>query len=136
MKKTIIPVFLLAAMTLAVLSGCSLRAAEERLDAAQDAAEQRVEAMEESAEQALRQAVTPETSPFDAQNPALSVEEAKAAALGHAGLTADQVRFLRAEYEADYPTPRYEIEFQEGQWEYEYEIHAETGEVLSFERDN
>lgn len=66
----------------------------------------------------------------------LTVEEAKAIALKHAGFTADQVRFLRAEYEIDDRIPHYDIEFDQGRWEYEYEISAETGDILSYERDD
>ena len=67
--------------------------------------------------------------------PALTAEEAQAIALNHAGFTADQVRFLRTEPELRDRVPHYDVEFQEGRWEYDYEIHAETGEILSFEKD-
>ena len=68
--------------------------------------------------------------------PALTAEEAQAIALEHAGFTADQVRFLRTEPELRDRVPHYDVEFQEGRWEYDYEIHAQTGEILSFDRDD
>lgn len=66
----------------------------------------------------------------------LTAEEAQAIALDHAGFSPDQVSFLRAEPELRDRVPHYDVEFREGRWEYDYEIHAETGEVLSFEKDD
>jgi uncharacterized membrane protein YkoI len=68
--------------------------------------------------------------------PVLTAEEAQAIALEHAGFTADQVRFLRTEPELRDRVPHYDVEFQEGRWEYDCEIHSETGEILSFDRDD
>lgn len=66
----------------------------------------------------------------------LTAEEAQAIALEHGGFTPDQVSFLRTEPELWDHVPHYDVEFREGYWEYEYEIHAETGEILSFEKDD
>ena len=59
-----------------------------------------------------------------------------ALALSHAGFTAQEVSFLRVEPELYDRVPHYDVEFQEGDWEYEYEIHAQTGAVISFEKDD
>lgn len=66
----------------------------------------------------------------------LTEEEAKAIALNHAGFQAEDVRFLRAEFEIDDRVTYYDIEFIAERWEYEYEIHAQTGDVLSFDKDD
>ena len=66
----------------------------------------------------------------------LTREEAQAVALDHAGYTADQVKGLRTRRDNDDRTPTYEIEFRVGRYEYEYEIHAETGRILDFDRDD
>ena len=66
----------------------------------------------------------------------ITAEEAQAIALSHAGFTAEQVSFLRTEPELRDRVPHYDVEFRVDRWEYEYEIHAETGEILSFERDD
>ena len=66
----------------------------------------------------------------------MTAEEAQAIALSHAGFTAEQVSFLRTEPELRDRVPHYDVEFRVDRWEYEYEIHAETGEILSFERDD
>lgn len=62
--------------------------------------------------------------------------DAEAIALEHAGAAADQVKFLHSEYEIDDRIPQYDVAFYYNNTEYNYEIHAETGEILSFERDD
>lgn len=66
----------------------------------------------------------------------LTGAEAETIALKHAGLSAEQVNWLRSEYDFDDGVSHYDVEFRVGQWEYEYEIHAETGAVLSLEKDD
>ena len=66
----------------------------------------------------------------------ISEEEAQRIALEHAGLKADQVKGLRAHYDVDDGVPEYEVEFRYDGWEYEYEIHAETGDIRSYDRDD
>ena len=77
---------------------------------------------------------TKPTEPAPAQE--LTCEEAQAIALDHAGFTADQVTGLRTHRDHDDRTPTYEIEFRVGRTEYEYELHAETGRILDFDRDD
>lgn len=74
-----------------------------------------------------------ETKPAETKK--ISALDAKAIALKHAGLTADQVKGLRAEYDWDDGRPEYEVEFRVGNWEYDYEIHAETGKILSWDKE-
>lgn len=66
----------------------------------------------------------------------ITKEEAEAIALAHAGFTADQVTRLRTEYEIDDGVPRYEVQFRQDRWEYDYEIDANTGAILSYDRDD
>ena len=62
--------------------------------------------------------------------------EAKAKALAHAGLKEIQVTFLRAELDRDDGRQVYEVEFYTQDYkEYDYEIDAATGEVLSYDYD-
>jgi len=78
---------------------------------------------------------TPDPQPAPQTGSRLSREQAQALALEQAGLTADQVTRIEVEYEIDDGIPRYEVQFRYDGWEYDYEIHAETGEILSFDRD-
>ena len=66
----------------------------------------------------------------------LTREEALAAALEHAQLSSDQVRFIK-KVELDYEHGRkiYEVEFYHDGFQYEYDIDAETGKILKYERE-
>lgn len=87
-------------------------------------------------------AASPASAQAPVQNPPaetgalLSREQAQAIALAHAGFTADQVSFLRTEYEIDDGVPKFEVQFRQGLREYDYEINAETGAILSYDRDD
>lgn len=66
----------------------------------------------------------------------ISLEEAKAAALDHAGLTAAAVTFTKQKLELDHGRQVYEIEFYTRDYaEYDYEIDAGTGRILEFDHD-
>lgn len=69
----------------------------------------------------------------------ITVEEAKTIALNHAGLTADAVTFVQAKQDYDDGRLVYEIEFVttsgNGYLEYDYEIDAATGSILSYDYD-
>ena len=65
----------------------------------------------------------------------ISVERAKEIALSHAGLSADQVTFVKVKMDFDDGIQKYEIEFYYNYREYSYEIDANTGNILSYEQD-
>lgn len=65
-----------------------------------------------------------------ANQPKLGVEEAKEAALKHAGLTSQEVTFVKEELDYDDGVTEYEIEFVTSMAKYEYEINASDGKVL------
>jgi len=61
---------------------------------------------------------------------------AKETAFGHANVEEASVSELKIEFEIDDDDgPVYEIEFCAGNMEYEYEIHAQTGEILKHESE-
>ncbi len=62
---------------------------------------------------------------------------AKRIVLEHAGLKEADVTFTKTELEQDDGQTVYDIEFQKNgtPYEYEYEIHAETGEIVKFDTD-
>ena len=162
MKKQLTAVLLIFALLL-TMSGCSvahavqkLDAAEDRveakLDAAEDRAEAKLDAAEDKLEASLRNngspapaaaskeavpAPTPvETQPVPENTQKLTKEQALEIALKHLGFTADQITRLRTEYEIDDGIPQFDIEFHQGDWEYEFEIHAENGKILSYDKDH
>ena len=65
----------------------------------------------------------------------ITEEQAKAAALGHAGVAEADVQFLRVRLDYDNGRAEYDVEFIKGSEEYDYSIDALTGEVLSMDRD-
>ena len=66
----------------------------------------------------------------------ISAETAKSKALAHAGLSASQVTFIRATLDWDDGRSVYDVEFYTSDYkEYDYEIDANTGAVLSFDYD-
>lgn len=80
--------------------------------------------------------VGPAPQPTEATADLLTRDEALAIALKHAGFTEEAVTGLRIRLDTDDRTPDYEIEFRRGRLEYEYEIHAETGAIEDFDRDD
>ena len=65
----------------------------------------------------------------------IGTEQAKAAALRHAGCSAEQVVFTKAKLDYDDGRAVYEIEFTKDGLKYELEIDAATGGVLKYEMD-
>lgn len=70
-----------------------------------------------------------------AEGTLLTREDAEKAALNHAGVATDQVTHLHTEPELYDRVPHYDVEFRQGGLEYEYEIHAYTGQVLTHEKE-
>ena len=66
----------------------------------------------------------------------ITQDRAKEIALEHAGVMKDDATFLRAEHERENGKSIYEVEFySSGNKEYDYEIDAETGEIISYDFD-
>ena len=60
---------------------------------------------------------------------------AKEIALNHAGLTAGQVTFLQLKLDWENSRQVYEVEFDSGNKEYDYEIDASTGSIVGYDYD-
>lgn len=69
-------------------------------------------------------------------NAKLTVEEAKNIALTHAKLDENNVEFLRTKLDYDDGVLVYEIDFVYNKEDYDYEIDANTGAIISFDRDS
>ena len=66
----------------------------------------------------------------------LTEDEAIQIAMEHAKLSKDAVTRLHAEYEIDDGVPTWEINFDHERMEYDYEINAETGDIISYDVDD
>ena len=67
---------------------------------------------------------------------AITKEKAKSIALNHANLKESAVKGLEAERDFERTTPVFEVEFRQDSNKYEYEIHGETGKILSAEKND
>lgn len=66
----------------------------------------------------------------------ISEEKAKEIALNNAGLTSENVTFIKVEKDSDDGKTVYEVEFYtKDNREFDYEIDANTGDVLSYDED-
>ena len=66
---------------------------------------------------------------------AITADEAKAAALKDAGLTEADVTNLYSKLDTDDGRSVYEIEFWQGEVEYDYDVDATTGEIVKSSRE-
>lgn len=78
-------------------------------------------------------AKNPSTKPGEAK---LSLEDAKAIALKYAGVSASNAKFDEKECEFDKHEGKYEIEFTDGKFVYEYDIDAVTGAIISSQQED
>lgn len=111
-------------------------AVENKLESVENGVESKVDGLTDTAETTPEHVFSPETTVTQNTSGTITEEQAKTIALEHAGLTADQVQYLRVQYEIDDRIPQYEVEFHHERWEYDYEINAQTGEILSYDRDD
>ena len=65
----------------------------------------------------------------------ITAEEAKSAALTHAGVSEGSVAQLEIEFDSEDGLMVYEVEFYANGAEYDYDINARTGEVVKFSRE-
>ena len=77
-----------------------------------------------------------QSSTSNASGNMITADQAKEKALSHAGLSADQVTFVKSHADRDDGRQVYDVEFYTSDFtEYDYEIDAYTGDVLSYDFD-
>lgn len=150
MKNRMFALTLAVILLMTLLSGCSvarkLDAAEDRIenkiDVVEDSIENKIDTVEDTIETKIEQSVPQSVTPapdqkvYNSPTPdQLTHAQAMEIALNHSGFTADQVQYLHTDYEIDDRIPQYDVQFYVDNMEYEYEIHAETGDILSYDRD-
>ncbi len=119
MNVRLFAALLIALFSLSVMTGC------QTLQEAAQATQLPVGAQPSQGEDSARQTAPEKLTP----------EQAKEIALQHAGLTKDQVTRLKAEYDYDDGRPEYDVEFYYNGWEYDYDIHAQTGKILRSDKE-
>lgn len=68
-------------------------------------------------------------------NTGITEDQARAAALTHAGFTEADVTWLSSHLDRDDGRQIYEVEFFSGNIEYDYDIDAQTGDIISYSQD-
>lgn len=103
--------------------------------------EYRVNAVDGSILQADRNAVTQEaetgttTESQTTTTKKITKAKAKSIALKHAGVSASKATFVKAKLDYEDGRRVYEIEFYSGNTEYDYEILASNGKIISYDKD-
>ena len=121
MKKTIFTLFLIATLVIA-LTACAGGAPTSGDQAGKP-------------QSTTTAPTTAPTEPTTTPAERITAAEAEDIALNNAGLSRDAVRFDRTELDKDDGRWEYEIEFYADGWEYSYDIHAETGKILSYDKE-
>ncbi len=65
----------------------------------------------------------------------ITKEEAKVIVLEHAELDASEISRYKIELDKDGRRLVYEVEFDSGRYEYDYEVNAETGKIIKAEKE-
>lgn len=65
----------------------------------------------------------------------ISADKAKSVAYEHAKVKVSDVKFSKAELDRDDMVVHYDVEFVAGKYEYEYEVNAESGKVIAFDKE-
>ena len=81
--------------------------------------------------------VAPATTAAQSNNTVgdIGIEKAKEIAMSHAGVSAGSVSFVKAKLDTEDGVKVYDIEFYSVNVEYDYEINAATGDIVSFDQD-
>lgn len=128
----------LLALTALLLSGCSAQqkyAANTDIDVVQETSSDEKNAGKDT--EVTDTAPTASTNPANNSEAAnLTSDLAEEAALSHAGLSKEQVSFIQSKLDYEDGRQIYEVEFYDkDNTEYDYEIDAATGEVLSYSHE-
>ena len=120
MKKSLVSIAVISLSTL-LLTACGADRMGASMSEAGAAAER---AITQTADK-----VQADTSKF------IGEEKAKELALKKAEIKAKDVKFDRVELDRDDGVWQYEVDFRHGDMEYDIDINAENGEILSFEKE-
>lgn len=91
------------------------------------------DSVHENIEDAIEDWNEQEENALVSQDEYIGMEEALYAALKHAGVSKDTAYDISVKLDADEDGVEYDVDFKANGKEYDYEIHASTGEVIKFE---
>lgn len=125
MKKILFAILMISILAISV-TGCA-----DKDDMAPSTADEAVSSEEVPPAESVSSHANETTTRMDV----ITVERAKEIALTHAGLAETDVTFVKAGLETDDDRQEYEVEFYSGNTEYDYDIDASTGDILSYDSD-
>ena len=92
--------------------------------------------MQTTAAQARPDGTSPAALPPQAaQTQGITEADAKQIALSHANVSETDAVYMKVKLEREHGRDEYDVEFYAGNTEYDYEIDAVTGEILSYDYD-
>ena len=144
MKRYLITV--LCVILLLVMTGCVYKDTESDFRASKDnkttdrvisETENASENPDTAPKEKSSQSVDNNTSNTDA-GAYLPEEDIKAAVLTHAGLSEEEIKYYTAhlDYDDDLRRYEYEVSFHAGQYEYDYEVDALSGDIIDFDKEH
>ena len=135
MKTRLCAAFLLAAFCVTLFTGCASVNALKQSPVLPEITISTRPLPRNAAPDPTPAATPAATGPSRPQPQYISKEDAKTIALTHAGLSATDVTWLKAEFDYDDGRPEYDVAFRLGGYKYDYEIHAETGTIITWDKD-
>lgn len=136
MKKSIVGTLVAGAMAMTiVLGGCGAQqqaapAPEEPAVKEQTTETTTQETKKDEPAVTEEQTTVSASTPTEQQAPQISEDEAKRIALDDAGVAEQDATLFGIELDSDDGVTKYEVSFNVGQTEYEYDIDAMTGAIL------
>ena len=132
MKKSLCAA--VATLLALVLAGCTTRAVPATLGNAPKENAKITDQMPNDTK-ALPGTEEDTTEPKATETARITAEEAKAAALTHAGVAATAAWDLEIDLEKERGVLYYEVSFESGGYEYEYLIDVSNGQIVHFEKE-
>lgn len=126
MKKTFVTLLSVLSI-LFVFAGCGSRTAKD----VQSGIQSTVDSAEEKVESGMTGSQNNGSNNSVTNTAKLSKDEAKAIAFKHANVNEADAYDIEVELEKDNGVSNYEISFETKSAEYDYHIHADTGEIIS-----
>lgn len=140
MKKFIIITFSLTIFAAMVLTGCNSSSGTKgevypQIDPEATASIQKeTDTSSDAADETTSSnTAAPDTEPGTSDY--IGEEKAKEIALSHAKFKESEVQMLHTELDRDDGISEYEVDFYVGNVEYNYEINAKNGQIISFESE-
>lgn len=115
--------------------GCASSAVAPDPAVNSDATQEATEVVTEAVTEEITVQATQATEKSTQTDEKISEKRAKKIALEHAGFKESDVTRLHVELDYDDGVLRYEIDFHVGNVEYDYDIEAYSGDILSYDKD-